>query len=97
MIMMSLTMSDCVLATQALKLFPVKHNHHVPNPSHTRKSRQDIQEENKKEVPTGVVSLVFPRSALLLMYLYATYKRMKAGCKNKIKNFVDKINATTNS
>lgn len=63
------------------------------------KSRQDIlgiQEENKKEVPTGVVSLVFPRSALLLMYLYATYKRMKAGCKNKIKNFVHKINAKPN-
>lgn len=37
----------------------------------------------EKAIPTGVVSLAFPRSALEFMYEYATYKRTKASCKNK--------------
>lgn len=85
---MSSTMNDCVLATQAFKLFPIKSTKTQFRCTRKNQGKTSRHSRRKlKEVPTGVVSLVFPRSALLLMYLYATYKRMKAGCKNKIKNY----------
>lgn len=99
MIMTCLTMNDCVLATQALKMFRVKYNSSHHNSLTQKKSRQKrhsgIQEENKKRYLQELFHWC-PHGVLCYLCTYMQpIKELKQVAKIKSTNFVKNINAKT--